>query len=291
MKNLINIIAVIILSSNLLSAGGPWTQKKGKGYFKLSEWWIVFDQHYTDTGLIDPNVTTGIFNTFLYAEYGLSDRLTAIVNAPILSRNYMNNLVSSTTNEIIVPGESINSFGDIDLGLKYSLTKAGARIPIAASITFGLPTGKTAGGSQKNLQTGDGEFNQLVQIDAGTGLQVAGKNAYISAYAGFNNRSNNFSDEFRFGLEFGVGLINSKLWLSLKYNVVESLKNGETAASITSTSIFANNTEFSSIAIEANYYLTTQLGLSISAAGAHRGEIIAAAPSYSFGIFYDLSKG
>ncbi len=291
MKKTYFVILVLAVTTNALIAGGPWPQKKGMGYFKLSEWWTVFDQHYTDNGQIDPNVTTGIFNTFLYAEYGVSSRFTTVVNLPLLSRNYMNNLRSFTTNEILVQGEALNSIGDIDLGIKYGLSQPGAKIPVAASITFGLPTGNSSGGTQNNLQTGDGEFNQLLQLDAGTGFKIA-KNvpAYASVYTGFNNRTNNFSDEVRYGAELGVGLLNSKLWINTKLNVVESLKNGATAETTTSTSLFANNSEFTSIALEANLYVSKKVGFSASIAGAVRGEIIAAAPSYSVGVFLDLSK-
>ncbi|MCB0652548.1 MAG: hypothetical protein KDC85_14825 [Saprospiraceae bacterium] len=274
-----------------LTAGGPWPQKKGQGYFKLSEWWVVFDQHYTDEGLIDPNLTTGIFNTAVYAEYGLTDRLTGIVNAPLFSRNYMNNLISRTTGEVLVKGEAINGLGDIDVGLKYGLTKPGARFLIAASVFFGIPTGITGGGTFENLQTGDGEFNQMVQIDAGTSLNFGKKVAgYTSAYVGFNNRTKEYSEEFRFGVELGAGFFNQKLWVTGRVGGIESFKNGATAASNNSTTIFANNTEYISFSLETNYYMTKRVGVSAAFAGAWRGEIIAARPSYSVGIFYDMSK-
>jgi len=290
MKNTLLTVALSITVFGSLLAGGPWPQPKGNGYFKLSEWWTIFDQHYTDTGLIDPNVTTGVFNTSIYAEYGFTDRFTGILNAPILSRNYMNNLRSGTTNEIIVSGDAINTIGDIDLGVKYGLTKPGASIPVALSLTLGLPTGNPAGGIEKNLQTGDGEFNQLLQIDAGGGFKLGKLPAYSSAYLGFNNRTNEYSEEIRLGLEFGLASPNEKLWITSKLNIVESLKNGATAQSTTSTSLFANNTEFTSIAIEAAYYIKGGVGISAGAAGAIKGEIIAAAPSYTIGVFYDLKN-
>lgn len=288
MKNsiLIYVLSIAVTSSAL--AGGPWPQPKGKGYFKLSEWWTIFDQHYTDSGLIDPNVTSGVFNTSLYAEYGITNRITTIVNAPLFSRSYMNNLKSMTTQEIIVAGDAINSIGDIDIGFKYGITKPGAKIPISVSLTFGLPTGISAGGELKNLQTGDGEFNQMIQIDSGTGFNIGSVPAYVSGYVGYNNRTNNFSEEFRYGLEFGVGLFDKKLWINAKLNTVESLKNGATAETVMSTSLFANNTEFASVGFEAAYYITKKFGVSAGTAGAIRGEIIAAAPSYNVGVFYDL---
>ena len=239
MKKLQIVLFLLAAITSTALAGGPWPQKKGSGYFKLSEWWTVFDQHYTDAGLLDPNTTTGIYNTFLYAEYGLSNRVTGIFNGAIFGRNYMNNLVSATTNDVIVPGEAINGIGDIDLGLKYGLTKPGARIPVAASLILGIPSGKTGGGTQGNLQTGDGEFNQMLQIDAGTGFRLGSKTtAYVSAFTAVNNRTKGFSEEFRFGLEAGVGLFGQKLWLTGRFNSIESFKNGDTAANVNSTSIF-----------------------------------------------------
>eukprot|EP00903_Cladosiphon_okamuranus_P000645 g643.t1 len=193
----------------------------GNGFFKLSEWWIIFDQHYTDAGQIDPNVTTGIFNTSFYGEYGITDRWTGIVNANLFSRNYMNNLISNTTGELIQAGEAINTLGDIDVAVKYGLRPQGVRVPMAISLTLGIPTGQVSGGSQGNLQTGDGEFNQLLQYDIGTSFKLGQKtNSYLGAYVGFNNRSNGFSEEFRYGLEWGLGLAGSKLWLIGRLNTL-----------------------------------------------------------------------
>ena len=289
MKKSLFIIAISAFFATSIYAGGPWPQAKGHGYFKLSEWWTVFDQHYTDQGLIDPNVTTGVFNTSIYAEYGFTDRLTGVVNAPFFSRNFMNNLLSQTTNELIVAGEAINTFGDVDLSLKYGLSQPGSKIPVALTVGVGLPTGTASGGSQGNLQTGDGEFNQFIQLDAGGGFNLGNLPGYASGYVGFNNRTKDFSEEFRYGLELGLATPNRKLWLVSKLTAVESFKNGATAETITSTSLFANNTEFVSIGIEASFYIKENFGVTAGVASAFRGEVIAAAPSYTVGIFYQLN--
>ncbi len=283
---------ILFLSGTLSFAGGPWVQKKGGGYYKLSEWWIVFDQHFTDVGQIDPNVTSGIFNTTLYGEYGVTDRFTAILYAPVFSRNYMNNLKSATTGEVLVEGEALNSIGDFDISLKYGLTKPEKRFQVAGSVTLGLPTGVPVGGKLNNLQTGDGEFNQILRFDGGTGLSIGKLNGYFSAYAAYNNRSNGFSDEVRAGLEVGASLFNRKLWLIGRLVNLEPIKStGKNAESgVTSTSIFANNTAYTSYSLEGAYYFTKKLGVSASIASAFRGRIIAAAPSYSIGIFLDLGK-
>ncbi len=275
----------------LAKAGGPWPQGTGNAYVKLSEWWLRFDRHYTDASLTDPNLTTGIYNTYLYGSIGITDRLTGILNANLVGRNVMNELQSSVSGEVLIPGEVYTGLGDIDVAMKYSFGKADAAWPFSATLLLGLPTGNDAAGTQKQLQTGDGEFNQLLRLDLGRGFALGQAPAYVAAYSGFNQRTQGFSDEFRGGLETGVNLLNKKVWLIARLDVVESFKNGETAATFTGSGIFSNNAEFTSVGIEANYYLTSRLGLSLGAAGALRGELIAAAPSYTAGVFLDLKRG
>lgn len=284
------IILLLLVFSNSSFAGG-WVQAKGKGYYKLSEYWIIFDNHFTDRGRLDPNVTTSLYNTNLYVEHGLSNRVTGVVNANLFSRNLTNNLVSTRNSEILVPGDAINSIGDLDLGLKYALIAPGSRFAWSLSASLGLPTGKIAGGREGNLATGDGEFNQILRSDFGKGWSLSKRvGLFGNTYAGLNNRTRGFSDELHYGLEAGLMLFDQRVILITKLNVVDSFKNGETAATYTNTSIFANNTEYTSIAFEANAYVTKRLGLSASIATAARGELIAAAPSYSIGIFLDTSR-
>ena len=284
------LLAAAALAPLLATAGGPWPQRKGGGYAKLSSWNLRYDRHYTDLGRLDPNVTSGNHSVFLYAEYGFTDRLTAIFNGAVFARATQNERASATTGETLTPGDAINGVGDLDLAVKYALTRPGSAWPVALTLQFGLPTGESAGGREGDLQLGDGEFNQLLRVDAGRGFSLGegGAPAYVSAYAGFNNRTNDFSDEWRGGLEAGVGLLGARLWLIGRLDVVESLKNGEPAAFSRRTGIFANNAEFVSLGIEANAYLTERLGVSAGVASAVRGEVIAAGASYSVGVFVDV---
>ena len=282
---------ILLLFNSSVFAGGGWTQPKGKGYYKLSEWWIVFDQHFTDEGKIDPNVTTGLFHTFLYAEHGITDRFTGIFNGALFSRNYTNNVRSSITNEIIFKGEELNSIGDIDLTGKYSISRLGAAFPFSASLLLGIPTGESAGGESGSLQTGDGEFNQMLQLDLSKGFSLSESvSFYANSYVAYNNRTKGYSSEFRYGLEGGFGLINQKVWLIGKLFGVESLKNGDNSDWETSNSVFANNVVYSSYSFDVNVYVSKHLGFNASYASAFRGELIAAAPSYSVGLFWDTSK-
>ena len=283
-KSTISIIICSLLIISELCAGGGWPKPKGKGYFKLSEWWVRADKHYTDQGAIDPNVTIGIYNTSFYGEYGITNRLTGIVNAPLFSRNTVDNVLSLATNEVLIEGDAINGIGDVDIALKYALTKPGQGVAVAATALFGLPLGNELGGRDNNLQLGDGEFNQFVKVDAGVGL---GK-GYFNAYAGFNNRTEGFSDEIRYGIEGGINVLNQKLWITGRIFGVESLGNGTLNSQSENFTIFANDTKFTSASIELNYYITSSVGVSANYAGAFRGELILASPSYSIGVFYDM---
>lgn len=293
MRSLLLATLFSLLLPALATAGGPWPQGKGNAYVKLSEWWLRFDRHFTANGNTDPNLTTGVYNTFLYAEVGITDRLTGIVNANVFARNIVNEQRSSVNQEVLVAGEALNDIGDVDLALKYTLTDNDAAIPLSVTLLAGLPTGNPQAGALGNLQTGDGEFNQLLRLDAARSISLPGSaSAYVSAYTGVNNRTQGFSDEFRGGVEagFGVSLLGRKLWLISRLDVIESFKNGESAATFTGSGIFANNAEFTSLGLEANYYLTERLGVSVGGATALRGELIAAAGTYQAGVFLDLQR-
>ncbi len=280
MTNTLTLIkAVFILCFSIsflhLRAGGGWPQAKGKAYFKLSVWSLNADQHFNDSGLIVPNPSTSIFNANIYGEYGLTDRLTAMVYLPFLTRNSIGE-------------ESLTSFGDSDIGIKYGLTKPNSGIALATSLTLGIPFGKGLSENRSILQTGDGEFNQLLQVDAGTGFQLGAMPFYTNLMIGFNNRTNGFSDEWRYGIELGTAAFNKKLSVAAKFNAVESLKNGDTTNPENFTTIFANNTEFVGVTLELGYAISEQLGIMIGIGGATRGERILARPAYNFGVFMKL---
>ena len=278
-------LLLILLPFKAMSSGWPLPQ--GSFYIKLSEWWIKSNQHYTDVGAIDPNVTSGIYNTNLYAEYGLTNRFTVIAYVPVVSRSYMNNLVSSVNGEVLSAGEAINTIGDADLSLKYGLIR-NKPVVVAATLTLGLPLGNSAGGISKNLQTGDGEFNQMIKLDASTSFGSAKLPMYANIYSGFNNRTKGYSDEFRYGAELGAAFFEKKIWLTGRLTGIKSFKNGETAATNRNATIFSNNSEFVSGSIEAAYYITKKVGISVGYASAFSGKLIFAAPSYSVGIFLDM---
>ena len=261
-------------------AGGGWPQPKGQGYFKLAQNYIGSDSFYNPDGEIITITGTSLHTSSLYGEYGFTKRFTGIVYFPFFVRNTLNEVrynQSGTT----VPGDEVNSIGDIDISFKYGLI-TNKPVVVSASLVLGLPTGQTAGGSTQILQTGDGEFNQMIKIDASYSFYP--KAFYVSAYAGFNNRTEGFSDEVRVGAEIGV--VYKKFIPILKFNIVQSLFNG--SAEVSQNGIFSNNTEYVSPALELNYQITDNIGVSGSGGFALAGRNILASPNWSLGLYLKL---
>src|SRR5690606_22173187 len=154
----------------------------------------------------------------------------------------------------VIPGDYLNAIGDSEIGLKYGLV-VDKPVVISATVLFGLPLGETGGGESRLLQTGDGELNQMIRFDVSRSFPAVG--IYVSAYVAYNNRTKNFSDEVRFGLEAGGAI--GKFTPIVKLNVVQSLFNG--AGGVAENGIFSNNTEYISPVAELAYSLTEKIGI------------------------------
>ncbi|MEP3390037.1 MAG: hypothetical protein ABJO02_17730 [Reichenbachiella sp.] len=280
--------SMLILSNDLL-AGGGWVHAKGRGYFKIGQWWVVADKHYTDTGETDPNVTMGTFNTSFYGEYGITDRLNGQIYFPFFSRSYHNEVVSGTTGEVNIPGRAINSIGDTDIGLKYGLV-VGKPVVLSAHLWLGLPLGKSDFDPNDvntvPLLTGDGEFNQIVGLTASTSKTVGSVNAFVSLGAEFNNRTNGFSDETRVNFELGA-VIKEKLILVYKLRWLNSLQNGDSTVE-NGASIFSNNAEYVGYTYEVAYNITKNFGATFNYGAVYSAKLIFANPSYDVGVYFNL---
>lgn len=282
-KLFITIISLFITTSVV----AQWTKGKGKGYYKLSTWSLVANKHYTDTGETDPNATRGTFTTSFYAEYGVSNKFDLIAFVPFFTINYQNKVIGATRGTLLSEGASLNSFGDTDIGIRYALVKK-SKVALSAMVKFGIPTGKTTGGNEQAiLQAGDGEFNQHLQLDLGLPFKLFNISSYGKALAGYNIRSEGFSDEIHFGTEVGFNLLSSKIWLVGRFYVLKSTKNGNEDIAANG-SIFANNIEYNNLGFEAAYYISKKIGVSYTFTTAVSGRIISAAPSHSAGIFLDI---
>lgn len=267
---------ILIIASTSAFAGG-WVPKKGHGYFKLGQSALRSNSFIEQDGTESQIITTSVYFTSFYGEYGFTDRLTGVVYAPFFSRMTVNAV--EFTSGLTQSGDDFNGWGDSDLGLKYGFLQGGNFV-MNASLTLGLPIGGTAGGNSEALQLGDGEFNQLVRVEAG--FAPSKTNLYFNAGAGFNNRTQGFSEEFRYNFEAGYS--KGKFVGAMKLDGIKSLKNGEPTG--TANGIFSNNMELLTFTPEVAIQLKEKMGITANTSLILYGRRILNAPSYSAGIYW-----
>lgn len=284
MKKGLICVSLIVLSLNL-TAGGGWTQNKKSLYLKLGQQWVIFDQFYDIDGAIISDRSRSFGSTSIYAEYGISDRLTGIVYFPFYSKSTLFEQRNTANGSVIREGESFSSLGDTNISIKYGLL-TNSKVVLSASLVLGLPLGELNKGSDGSLQTGDGEFNQMIKFDASTSVNVAGSYPYISVYTGFNNRTNGFSDELRYGAEIGVGL--GKWNIIMKMRGIKSLYNGSAGDNLFFAGLLTNNSEYLILSPEIAYKAFEKWGFSANMAKAVSGQLMYVQPSYNLAVYFEL---
>ena len=265
-----------------LFAGGGWPQKKGEGYFKLGQGMIRASHYYTPDGSVADITTTSYYATFMYAEYGVTNRFTTVGYMPLVVRVTQNQVLDSETGGEIISGDELTSVGDATIGLKYGIIPSG-KIVWSTQLDFKLPFGNDVGGESGLLQTGDGAFSQLLKTE----VSSTHGNFYYSAMLGVRHRGNNYSDDWHSGLEIGWNK-NKRFYAILKMNSIQSFNNSEVLNA--GNSLFGNNLEYVAIGPELHYFFKNNWGVNATVVGAVQGENMLADPYFGVGISYDLKK-
>lgn len=277
-KQLLFLFFGLLLTSNV-SAGGGWTPEKGNGFFMLSQRYIGGSFRANSGGIIGKSPLAYVTTTDLYGEYGITDRFCGILYTPVLSFAYQEGGVDEF-GRMHLRDKAVGN-GDIDLAVKYKIIDRD--IKVAASAWAGINAGNYNGGTTGNLHLGDGEFSQMLRLDASASANAFWMNLYVA----FNNRTRNFSDEMRFGGEFGWH--KGGFFSILKVNVNKSLFNGNEPDTY-SPGIYSNNIEYFGVAPQFLYKFDNNLGLALEAGFALSARNIIASPSLSAGVFYDLKR-
>ncbi|MEO0639119.1 MAG: hypothetical protein AAFY70_05315 [Bacteroidota bacterium] len=292
---IVSLIGFILVLFSFAQAQSGWTQAQNEGYFKLNQSSIRAGQFFNPDGNLIDITTTSVYSTVLYGEYGVNDRLTALVNAQLFVRGTINKL-ESTVDGTIIPGDEFNGLGEIQLGLKYGIVKEGP-IVLSASGQVKLPSGANVGGETELLQTGDGAWGAIGMIHASHSFYP--KPLYANLSAGYQWRgtadlaytsglvSVNYDDAFVWSGELGW-LPNEHWVLAFKWTQVQPFGANSSEGVTGSSSIFGNRLTYFAIIPEVNYITSKNWGVSVSAGGVLSARNILAAPSFNVGIFYQL---
>ena len=294
MKRILLFVAFIFLLVPLVQSQSGWTQNQTAGYFKLNQSAIRADQFFNPDGNLIDITTTSVYSTVFYGEYGLTDRLTALLNAQLFVRSTINQL-ESRVDGAMIPGDEFNGLGEIQLGLKYGIVTSGP-VVLAASTQLKLPTGENVGGDTELLQSGDGAWGALGMLHASHSFYP--KPFYANLSVGYQWRgtadldytsglvSVDYDDAFVWAGELGW-TPNDNWALALKWTQVQPFGSDKSEGITGSSSIFGNRLTYFAIIPEVNY-IVQQWGFSASAGGVFSAKNILAAPSFNLGVFFVL---
>lgn len=214
MKYIVAISYLLSLQINVFGQSG-WTREKGGAFVQTSVSTFSSNDFYSVTGnLFDQGDRFQSQVLTIYGEYGITDRITGIVNIPL----YKSNRFSGT--------ERVGGVSDIRLGAKYALSQ---KIPISFALEAEIPTGDGVNfanvqepivpGERINLPISDGEFNVWSTLAISKSLPTG--NTYGSFYGQYNIRTEGFSDQYRLGIELGQKFVD-RLWLIGRLGIQES---------------------------------------------------------------------
>jgi hypothetical protein len=235
------------------SAQGGWVKAPQEYFIQLGVSQLSSKNYYNLDGERQTSVNTFRQTSLqLYGEYGISGRLTGIVQCPVLRAHSYN-----TTNTVV-------GIGDARLSLKYGLWQHPAAI--ALLVAAELPTGaknkyavsKKANElgykERANLGTGDGEWNFWNTLAVSYSFYP--KPAYLSFYGGYNLRTKAFSDQYEFGGEAGYTFAKT-VWFGLKSSVRKTRNGGVIRAPF----FRGEGTEYTATSVALAYQWPSGLGI------------------------------
>jgi hypothetical protein len=267
------LLSLIFLSQNLFA--GAWTKKKGSGYYKLGFRFITAEMIYNEGGEKIP--LNGTFNDYtigFYGEYGLTDNFTVTTSfLGFRAVDFQSN-----------PGpfqrdDSESGLGDVIIGMRGLISRLGKTV-ISAGVNFNIPLGKSTPDDALLLSGGD--FSQAVNLQVGHSLYPLP--SYFNIFLMFNNRTEGFSDEFRYGIEGGYSFYND-LSLIIRAKAQQPLYNGSDSK-IGGFGILLNDQKYIAYGAELIYKLTKHFGFTVFYESGTAGKNIVSAPVYNFGIYY-----
>ncbi len=271
------LLCLLPYASNAQSA---WVKEKGKLYSQLSyssipEYGGIYsDESYVPSRLITDNTIQ------LYAEYGLSDKLTLIGSVPIKAIKTGETTANSTF-PLTINEKSKTTLGNITLGLKHKIYDA--KFVVSGQLNIALNTSSFDNAS--GIRSGYDAYTFTPTLNIGRGYSKY----YIQGFTGFDIRTNGYSSNFKIGGEAGfTGIKNIVLVGFLDY--VKSFENGTITlpASSLETGLYINDQEYAAIGLKGLYNFTPNFGITAGMNGALSANNVPRKMAMSAGVFYKL---
>jgi len=267
------LLLVLIIPGKEIFAGA-WTQKKGTGYYKADFRYLggnkIYDSNGDKIAIPDfKDITVGVFGS-----YGVTDDFTLMLNAAVFK-----SVKLDTSTVALGFKNEVSGFGDILVGGKYKLAKFGQSF-MSGKLLINLPTGESS--PDGGLWTGSGDYHQTLGLEYGYSLwPIPG---YLNAGVTYTNRTQGFSDEFRYGIEAGYTIIQN-LSLVVRFHGQVSMKNGDENVK-GGFGVFSNNQQYIAYNAELAYKFTNSFGVKGYYESGGAGKNIISAPVINVGIFF-----
>ncbi len=243
--------------------------------FLLAERWLVTEKHFDVTGVKRDNlVEYGYFSTLVEAEYGFSERLSAFLHFPFLNYTY-------TVTPLSLQKVAVWKTGDPELGVIYNLSP-GRNLSARAGLYLGLPLGFHGQGA---LNTGDGEFNQMIKLEVGEPYQSFDDVIWWELYTGVNHRTRQNAEEFVFGAEAGMQVIREKLDFAIQVDGIKAFGNSAGAVNINAQSLFSNFRERLVVTPRVGFQVFQNLEVRIETAIPITGRNYFANPTFGISLY------
>ncbi len=271
------VVLILVLAVSNIYGQSPWTQKKGKAYTQLS-----FTSISGYTALYgDPDYSTErkiTDNTLqFFAEYGLTDKTSILLNLPFKMVKAGDLVVPSLTS--FSQSGTQSSLGNIEVGVKHVFSQK-----------------KWIFSGQFNIEANTGSFDTNTGLRTGydawsfTPLFLTGRSfgkTYVQGFVGANIRTNNYSSNFRIGGEVGTKALKN-IWLIGFVDISSSFKNGDVSLPIGNlvNGLYVNDQEYGAMGIKAIGEINKNFGVNVGFGGAFSGNNVPKRAAITFGLYH-----
>ena len=267
---------LLIFVSSFAFSQSPWTQKKGKFYTQfsfstISDYNKLFgDPDYATERKITDNTAQ------FYAEYGISDNLSLIVNVPY--KMLKTGDLVTPNNAPITTKSSKNVLGNASIGLKRVFYKrkwiVSGQLMAKKAVTEYEASSGIRGGYDSYI------FTPLIMLGKGS------EKTYMQYFIGADFFVNNYSSRVKAGTEIGFKPFKG-LWLAGFIDIALSMKNGQfdDPPENKLTGLYLDNQEYGAFGGKIIGEFSKNFGVTAAFGGAFFGQNVAKKTALSAGIF------
>nr|WP_320115187.1 hypothetical protein [uncultured Desulfuromonas sp.] len=279
------VATVLLLSATTQLWAGAWTMPQGKLYTRVAYSEYEANRYFYEDGSTEAYAPNDVYKNkrrdfdydeqtwSVYAEYGLLDNLTLIGSFDYKETEwtYQSNGRSLVDGEL-VPFDSgvdktarASGLADIKFGLRYRLMQTSNGV---LSLQALYKTGEAYDEKDQNLgtdiQLGDGQDDFELRLQYGQSLYplIPG---YFNVEAGYNWRTQQYGDEFRYLIEAGVD-ITKALYARTKLDGTANVGNGDDGPDGSFTEVDSNpyEVDLGKLEVTLGYKITSRFSIEAS---------------------------